>query len=359
VQTIRTHLGGNVTTEVRVVLLLIAGCFLAASQSQPPAPTPTKPSHDDQRKSSTENSKGRSNQGSTKSVSTTGTKSTSEVTGGNKSNLATESENKTSPEWWLIASTIISALATVAIALLGYFQWQAMHKQRLAMEEQARYMRDTLEENKKSADASVVSADAARSSAETASRQAALLERQAATSEESIQIAKQSADAATKSADAAQASVSMARNALYAQRAFIQPVAMNFFIANNILLEGMPLTSDTNVKIGIKNNGASRALNLTFKGHLSILPGNESTTLVSPLAVDLAPSGDMWIAFDAFKRWLDPRSITLLQERKVSLTFTLAIVYADIFGASHEWEAEGELRDWTHRTWEIGRIRST
>ena len=55
----------------------------------------------------------------------------------------------------------MTAIATLAIAALGCFQWYAMHRQRIAMEDQARYMKEGLAETRKAADASRDSADTA------------------------------------------------------------------------------------------------------------------------------------------------------------------------------------------------------
>lgn len=70
-------------------------------------------------------------------------------------------EGKTNPpsDWWLKLSTVVTSVATLAIAGLGFFQWRVMHKQRLAMEQQANYMRDGLALTRQAADAAKLSAE--------------------------------------------------------------------------------------------------------------------------------------------------------------------------------------------------------
>jgi hypothetical protein len=86
-------------------------------------------------------------------------KFTSEIASWKNQQTSQEGKGNTSSDWWLKWSTIGTAFATLAIAGLGGFQWWAMHKQRLAMDAQAAYMKDGVTENKKSADAAVASAD--------------------------------------------------------------------------------------------------------------------------------------------------------------------------------------------------------
>ncbi len=56
----------------------------------------------------------------------------------------------------------MTAIATLTIAGLGVFQWWAMHKQRVAMELQADYMKDALAETRKASNAALSSAETSK-----------------------------------------------------------------------------------------------------------------------------------------------------------------------------------------------------
>src|SRR5580698_625967 len=49
-----------------------------------------------------------------------------------------------SSNWWLIGSTVVTALATIAIAYLGYRQWLTLRDHHSVMDRQAGYIRDAL-----------------------------------------------------------------------------------------------------------------------------------------------------------------------------------------------------------------------
>lgn len=70
-------------------------------------------------------------------------------------------------------STIVAAAATVAIAILGFFQYRVMHLQRLAMEQQSQSMKSALIETKQSSDAATTSAQAATETLEAVREQTA------------------------------------------------------------------------------------------------------------------------------------------------------------------------------------------
>jgi hypothetical protein len=155
-----------------LTLVIVIACTLAFlfQPSQPPSPTPTKPTQDNQGKSAGKDSVGPSNQGDTNSISAAIDKLKSELASWKNQQATENSQKNTSPNGWLKWSTIITAIATLAIAGLGIFQGWAMHRQRLAMEEQAKYMSDGLVETRKAANAATESAKAARDALVLANR---------------------------------------------------------------------------------------------------------------------------------------------------------------------------------------------
>ncbi len=147
------------------VALLIPLLFC---QSQQPPPTPTG-----QNKNSKTDSKqdvDSNNQSSTNSISTAIDKLTSEVAAWKQQQASRQNKEDTSASWWLKGSTIATALATLAIALLGYFQWKAMDKQRVAMEQQTQHMEAALAETTKAANAATSAAATAELALKTAER---------------------------------------------------------------------------------------------------------------------------------------------------------------------------------------------
>jgi hypothetical protein len=133
-------------------------------QSQPPSPTPRKPADSDQKRTNGNGNVRRDDNGNAESISTAINKLAAEVKSWKDQQGTAQKKDDTPAEWWTKWSTIATAAATLAIAILGGFQWWAMDKQRAAMELQADYMRDALVETKKAADAAKASAESLMSS---------------------------------------------------------------------------------------------------------------------------------------------------------------------------------------------------
>jgi hypothetical protein len=130
--------------QLRIVLLAVAVCSFGQVRS--PSQTPNSIDRDKSQRDSKQ-------QEQPVTVTTTGEKYDS---------IARE-KNHAGDEWLTIISAAISSLATLAIAILAFFQWRAM-------DAQSRQMRDGLIETRKSSDAAVMSALAAKESADTANK---------------------------------------------------------------------------------------------------------------------------------------------------------------------------------------------
>jgi hypothetical protein len=144
-----------------LTIAMLALAVVAIGQSQTPPPTPGKPAQNYQGNATGKQDVASDDQRQANSVSTAINKLSSEITAWKNQQAAEDNKRDTSSGGWLMWSTIMTAIATLAIAGLGVFQWWAMHKQRAAMELQATYMKDALAETKKSADAAKSSADIA------------------------------------------------------------------------------------------------------------------------------------------------------------------------------------------------------
>ena len=183
-------------------MLLFASTALAIllqtpQSSQPPSQGPPQSSKDEKRQGTTEQRVGRKDNTKADNASSAVEKPRSEIT--SRKDQQTSDEDKSDPSsGWFKGSTIATAIATLAIAVLGFLQWRAMHKQRLAMEEQAKYMGQALSET-------VKAANAATENAESSKRQVSVMEAQSAST-------KQAADAATVGALAAQQSAQVIIN---------------------------------------------------------------------------------------------------------------------------------------------------
>jgi hypothetical protein len=123
--------------------------FANLAVSQPPSPSPTPPTKNNQSQTAGKDPIATNDKNNSNSVSAAIDKLTSEIASWKNKQTADNSDGNASSDGWLKWSTIISAVATLAIAGLGGLQWWAMHKQRAAMEEQANYMREGLAETRK------------------------------------------------------------------------------------------------------------------------------------------------------------------------------------------------------------------
>lgn len=144
--------------------------FALAQDSQPPAPTPPKAAQNDKGKPAREQGETPNYQSAANSISAAINKPASEVAAWKQQESGKQNEGKASNDWWAIGSAFVSALATIAIAVLAFFQWRTMDRQRCAMDAQAIYMRDGLVETKKAADAATAGVEVARSSMQMAQR---------------------------------------------------------------------------------------------------------------------------------------------------------------------------------------------
>jgi hypothetical protein len=130
-----------------VTFFVFGICAVLLCRSQPPSPAPTKAAHHDQGKTTSKDGIAADEDRNSESIPAAIDKLTSEVASWKqKSNTAPENHNPSS-EWWLKGSTIVSAVATLFIAVLACVQGWVMHRQRVAMDLQADYMREALGES--------------------------------------------------------------------------------------------------------------------------------------------------------------------------------------------------------------------
>jgi hypothetical protein len=146
---------------MRLIVLLLASAALLCAQAQPPPQTPGKPYENDQGKSARKQAIETDNQVKPDLISAAIDKLTSEITSWKQQQTAADEKQDAPSNGWIIGSTILSAAATVLIAIVGFLQWRVMGRQRVAMEQQAEYMRVSLEETRKSTDAATRSAKVA------------------------------------------------------------------------------------------------------------------------------------------------------------------------------------------------------
>jgi hypothetical protein len=157
-------------------LILIFACAPFA-QSQPPPPAPGKASHSNQKNASSKSAEHNPDERSPEENSSRLNKSSSPVTSGNNKNAAAPQSEKPPAEWWFIASTILSAAATVAIALLGFFQWRAMRRQADYMRRGLRIAIRQARIADRNASAAIKSAESAKESLEVTRKALVLSQR--------------------------------------------------------------------------------------------------------------------------------------------------------------------------------------
>ena len=196
--------------------------ILLLAQSQPPSPTPAKPTQKSKGTATDKQVEVSSIQGDANSLSAAVDKLTSEIASWKKQESAKQDKTDTSAERWAIGSAAVSATATIAIAILAFFQWRSMDKQRLAMDMQAKYMSDGLIETRRAV-------DAAKASADTAVLQRDVMDKQARFMEEGLKETRVAAQAASDSASAALRSFAAAHRPKLAVRFVAMPHSVNTF----------------------------------------------------------------------------------------------------------------------------------
>jgi hypothetical protein len=181
-------LTGSITVGV---LLVLTG--LGMAQNEPASPIPKAPVQTNQETATP--LQPANPQADVDRLSTAVDRLTAEVTAWREQESQKTKSNE-SPSWPTISSTIVAAIATVFIALLGFFQYRVLHRQRLAMEKQSEYMREGLTLTKQAAEAASVSANSAKQSADIAGASLEAIREQTA-------LAKLSAESAANNAAAA------------------------------------------------------------------------------------------------------------------------------------------------------------
>jgi hypothetical protein len=270
------------------VLIVLLGVL---AQSQPPSPTPRKTAQNNKRKADSKQGEASNNQNATDKISTAIEKLTSEIASWKKQSSSTPQKNDTPADWWLKWSTILSAVATLGIAVLAFFQWRAMRGHKEALDAMATNMRTGLTETTKAA------------------------------------------NAATKSADVAELALRVS------QRADV--LLDNASMLDSAGVTGSPIKADSYVNLGFKNFGNTRALNVCFKMRLEIPGVPEGDNPTGPQV--LGPGDTQHIRFAPLGSFLVSSTADGIRLGTISLRFSGTVAYDDVFGNHHTTRAEGSF----------------
>ena len=132
--------------------------ILLFAQSQSPSPTLGKSTQGHQSKPNGKEAKATEDQQVSDAPSAAINQRDTEMATREKKESAPTQENHSSSDWWIMWSAIVSAVATIAIAYLGYRQWRTLQGHHKTMDEQVGVINNVLAETKKSADAAAKSA---------------------------------------------------------------------------------------------------------------------------------------------------------------------------------------------------------
>lgn len=144
----------------RIALLAFSiALFASAQDSQPPAPTPPKIAQNNKGETARKQAETPNYQSAADSLSAAISKLTSEVTTWKQQQSTERKKEDSSTDRGIMWSTIVTAAATIAIAVLAYFQWKTLKAHHTVMDRQADYIRDALKETRRSADAAMGSVD--------------------------------------------------------------------------------------------------------------------------------------------------------------------------------------------------------
>jgi hypothetical protein len=271
---------------MRIPLLVLLAATLFA-QSQPPPPGPRKATQNNKAQATGEQTVAPKNQNNADHTSAAIDKLTSEIASWKKQQAATKDENDSSSGGWLMWSTIATAFATLAIAGLGCFQWRAMHKQRIAMEQQAQYMRDGLALTE-------ISANAAKLAADTAKRALEVTER----------------------ADI-----------------LVQAVPISTYPAFN---------GESVISIVLKNCGRTRGNRVVVDMGLVFVPEIEQIPAEQPIVEAVLGAGDtMPVAFQPPRRCWTKETVGRIIDGGLTLRFEAEVVYFDVFDKRHRTKCSG------------------
>jgi hypothetical protein len=138
---------------VTILAFSVAQCIQGFPQSQPPVPTPSKTTQENQQKSAPKQEKARTDKQSPANASATSNESRTERARGDQQQSGHKSEQKPPTNRWAIANTFLITIFTGLLTFLAYRQWGAMDRQ-------ADYMRDGLALTRQAADAATRSAEA-------------------------------------------------------------------------------------------------------------------------------------------------------------------------------------------------------
>jgi hypothetical protein len=151
---------------MRPSLIVLAFLCALPARSQPPSPAPSKSTQNDKSKSNGKQTETSDNKSAADQISSAIDRLTSEVASWKKQQGANPEKDDSSADWWLKWSTIISSVATVAIAVLAYFQWRRMGAHEKALHAMATHMKTGLSATTAAADAANKSADSGKRSAD-------------------------------------------------------------------------------------------------------------------------------------------------------------------------------------------------
>jgi hypothetical protein len=267
------------------VLALSLICALWAPQSQPPPPTPTAHSNQQEKvegdKSHPPNKEDTPPHALVFATATTQSNSQPATETGKTSSAKNGKES--SFDYNALAVTIFTA----ALAYLAWLQWRAMNKQ-------AEYMRHGLTETKRAADAAKVSADVANESLQLAKRTMLVTER-AIIMLEKIQISQQN------------------RQPTFDQYSFLI--------------------------FTFKNFGRSAAYSVKFSGLLTC--GELQNPIPEIPEALVAPQATNSLICKSFGLWMPQEIVDLVVAGERTLTYEVRATYRDGFNQEHQYQSTG------------------
>jgi hypothetical protein len=122
---------------MRLFLPLFLTFFAVGQQSQAPVPTPAKTVHNHQAKGNSKEKKPSSSDEATKQLASAINQLTAEIVARNQAQSRTPDPTQTQADWWTKANTISIPVFTLALTVLAFLQWRAMHRQANISDKQA------------------------------------------------------------------------------------------------------------------------------------------------------------------------------------------------------------------------------
>lgn len=271
---------------MRLLRILAFVSLCSNAQSQPPGPAPRKTTEDNQRKANGKQGEASRNEDASDKISTAIKQLTSEVTSWKQQSDSAIQKDDAPADWWSKWSAILSAVASLAIAVLAFFQWRAMRGHKDALDAMATHMRDGLIETTKAA------------------------------------------NAASRSADVAEESVRLT------QRADV--------LIGEVGINTPDISRATSVLITLENFGPTRANELKITAFLTTPEHSEPAPAIhGPLT--LGAHDTVTLRFAPFGEWCSSETFERIRTGQIPLTFKSKVSFRDVFDQIKTEIAEGRF----------------